>query len=212
MNQMSVAFLLSLSAVQAVAKPQADACTAEAEDALWDNELARRVYSDRDQFMALYERYYDRILNFLYRRTLNLDEAQDLTSRTFLQAFEALCTREHRVAFRPWLYRIATNLHTSQVRRAIRWAVRVGEVGFRELRRAVRTPNEAALANEDATRVRNALQRLPEKYHLPLILRFDEEMGYAEIAAILHLTESGTRSRVARGLHLLEREMRGEKP
>lgn len=196
--------LLSLCTGEALAERMtAVECAQDTSETLWDNELARRVHGDPDQFITLYERYYERILNYLYRRTFNLEEAQDLTARTFLQAFEALRRREQRLLFRPWLYRIATNVHTSHVRRLCRWAARVTDVGRRELQRVVGTPRDLATSGENAEAVRSALNSLPEKYRVPLILRFDEELSHAEIAAILQLTETGTRSRVARALQLL---------
>ena len=176
-------------------------------DAMWENELARRVRHEPDVFLALYDRYYERILSYLYRRTMNLEEAQDLTSQTFLQAFEALRTREQRVFFRAWIYRIATNLHTSHVRRLCRWACRVSELGMGELRRMVRTPRDHASIRQDSEVIRIALNALSEEYRIPLILRFDEELGTLEIASILNLTESGVRTRIARALRLLQAEI-----
>jgi RNA polymerase sigma-70 factor, ECF subfamily len=191
--------------------PVADSARLSAEadaDTLWDNELARRVFHDPENFIRLYENYYERILNYLYRRTMNLDEAQDLTSRTFLQAFNALRAREQRLAFRPWLYRIATNAHTSHVRGLCRWAARVREAGMQQLRRRILTPGQTALAREESDAVREALLRLPEKYRVPVVLRYDEELSIEEIAVILRLTSTGARTRIARGLTLLAREFR----
>lgn len=205
------AILLSsvFSGVAVIAEDLA-APVAEHSDAIWENELARRVHRDPETFMKLYEQYYERILNYLYRRTMNLDEAQDLTSLTFIQALDALRSREQRVAFRPWLYRIATNAHISHLRRMIGWAARVKELWLAHARSSVRTPRDLFDADERATCVRNALQRLPEKFRVPLILRFDEELSYDEIAFTLGMKAASARSRVARGLKLLQERMQRE--
>lgn len=177
------------------------------DDNMWENELARRVFRDPEIFMTLYEQYYERILNYLYRRTMNLDEAQDLTSLTFVRAFDSLRSREQRLPFRPWLYRIATNTHISHVRRALGWAARVTDLGMAHVRKIVATPRELADAGEAARLVRKALNRLPEKFRVPVILRYDEELSYDEIAFALGMKAASIRSRVARGLKLLEREI-----
>lgn len=54
------------------------------------------------------------------------------------------------------------------------------------------------------------LDSLPEKYRLPLILRYSEEMGVAEVAKALRLTRSGASSRIRRGLRILKQQMNGE--
>ena len=51
---------------------------------------------------------------------------------------------------------------------------------------------------------------LEEKYRLPLLLKFDEEMQEKEIAAILHIPRGTVSSRICRGLELLRKEMNRE--
>lgn len=186
-----------------------DDCAGATEEIMWENELARRVHGEPDVFMHLYEKYYDRILSFLYRRTSSLEEAQDLTSRTFTQALESLRSREQRLAFRPWLYRIAMNAHSTQLRGVGRWAARVRDIAWFRLRSVVLTPREHSQQREATVAVREALKRLPENYRTPLLLRFEEELSYDEIAQVLGIAPGSARSRVSRGLKLLEESITG---
>lgn len=192
-----------LAALTADAVPSAPECAAES-DAVWDDELARRVFHEPGNFMALYEKFYDRILNYLYRRTMNLEDAEDLTSRTFLQAFESLRSREQRVHFKPWLYQIATNAHVTQVRKICRFTKRMADVAKLRFMSPPRNPAEVVSDEADGETLRAALLSLPEKYRIPLILRYDEGLSYNDIAAILGLEPTSARTRVARGLRLLE--------
>ena len=197
-----------LAALRAAESGDVPDLAAEArEQAMWENELARRVHSDPGSFLPLYEHYYDRIYGFLYRRTMDADEAQDLTSRVFLQAYESLCRREQRVALRPWLYSIAANLHVSHVRRLCRWAARVRDAAWLHLRPPPASPREQSEQRQQRCRVRAALARLPRGYRTVLMLRYDEELPTDEIAASLGLTPAGVRTRIARGLAMLEKSL-----
>ena len=74
-------------------------------------ELVLRAKTDPAAFGELYEAHYSAILNYLYRRTLSVADAEELTSDTFFKALQGLAGYEPReaVRFRSWLYRIATN-------------------------------------------------------------------------------------------------------
>ena len=73
--------------------------------------LTRASQGDRDAFGLLYGRYIDRIFNYVYSRTGNLHDAEDLTARVFQRAMNHIQNYTDRgVPFSAWLYRIAHNL------------------------------------------------------------------------------------------------------
>ena len=66
---------------------------------------------DADAFGALYEKYIDQIYNYIYYRTSNGKDAEDLCSRVFIRALHHIERYEDRgYPFSAWLYRIAHNL------------------------------------------------------------------------------------------------------
>ena len=72
--------------------------------------LNRAAQGESDAFGLLYERYIDRIFNYVYYRTGNLHDAEDLTARVFQRAMNHIKNYTDRgVPFSAWLYRIATN-------------------------------------------------------------------------------------------------------
>ena len=84
-----------------------------------------------------------------------------------------------------------------------------------ELRRRKRTtpiePLENVLEAPKAERgIADYLTALDEKYRLPLLLKYDEEMQEKEIAAALHLPRGTVSSRIARGLEMIRKEMEKE--
>src|SRR5688572_33358262 len=73
--------------------------------------LVRASAGDRDAFGMLYERYVERIFNYVYYRTGNVNDAEDLTARVFQRAMNHIVNYTDRgVPFSAWLYRIAHNL------------------------------------------------------------------------------------------------------
>ena len=77
----------------------------------WSDEgdLVERAKTQPEAFGHLYDRYYSVVLNYLYRRTLDVAFAEELTSNTFFKALRALGGYESRGKFLAWLYRIAGN-------------------------------------------------------------------------------------------------------
>src|SRR6266851_8577710 len=76
-----------------------------------ETELVQRAKHDPAAFGELYEAHYQSILNYLYRRTLSVTVAEELTSNTFFKALRGLpgFHPQPQIRFRSWLYRIATN-------------------------------------------------------------------------------------------------------
>ncbi|MBA2669787.1 MAG: RNA polymerase sigma factor [Gemmatimonadetes bacterium] len=177
---------------------------------LAETDLAAAVAASPESFLVLYERYYSRVLNYLYRRTGDRDLAEDLTSRTFLQALTSLQRRSQRVCFRAWIYRIATNVHLSHGRTWSVWISRMESVGREWLSRSTPAPDAAMLAHSNSESVRRHLERLPDADRTALILRYYEELPYDDIAAIMNISPVGARSRVMRALRRLEERLRGE--
>jgi RNA polymerase sigma-70 factor, ECF subfamily len=138
---------------------------------------------------ALYERYAGEILHYLAKLTNDTEAAKDLMQETFVRAIERQRQLRDRAAVRPWLYRIATNLATSSLRRRqLRSRLSLG---------ASERPDPAASVAE-VDQVRAALRSIAPTEAACLILR---ERGFSrrEIAAICGLSEEGAKSRLMRG-------------
>lgn len=80
--------------------------------------LVERARSDPEAFGVLYDRYLTRVYRYIYARSGNHADAEDLTAQTFHRALERLETFEWRgVPFAAWLFRIAHNLLVDRARR-----------------------------------------------------------------------------------------------
>jgi RNA polymerase sigma-70 factor (ECF subfamily) len=176
-------------------------------DADPDREFAERACRDSDAFAVLYDRYYVRVLNLLNRRVRCRDIAEDLTAQVFTAAWRGLQSGAPRAPFRPWIFRIALKAWLSYERRSTRWR-RISGLLADWLPRSTGARATQKLALEDiATAAREELMQLPPRYREPVILRIDDGMEYADIAATLGISPSGARTRVARGLGILRRRL-----
>lgn len=77
---------------------------------LTDDELVARFRAgDREAFALLYERYVDRVYDFVARLVRDREAAADLTQETFLKAMQGLRARHVQGSLRAWLFTIARN-------------------------------------------------------------------------------------------------------
>lgn len=172
-----------------------------------DSELVARAKTDSSAFGTLYERYVARIYNYIYYRTGDYHEAEDLTARTFQRAMAHIGRyRDRGVPFSAWLYRIAHNLvanwHRDQGRRQM---VGLEEASLVSVSRE--RPEWAAESNEERARLLAAIRRLPAERQQLLILKFVERLSNEDIARIMGRTEGAIKSLYHRTLLSLRDEL-----
>lgn len=167
-------------------------------------ELARR---EPEAFGELYQRNVDRIYNYVYYRTGNVADAEDLTARTFHQALSNLSGYTHYgLPFVAWLYRIAHNLVANYHRSHSRW--RTASLEELELRgRPADGPERVAELNERKQALWSAIRRQPEERQRLLILKFADRLSNEEIGREMGRTESSIKSLYFRTLRALRADL-----
>jgi len=173
--------------------------------------LAKASQGDRDAFGYLYERYVERIFNYVYYRTGNVHDAEDITARVFYRALHHIHNyRDRGVPFSAWLYRIAHNL----VANWHRDGSRKQEIPLTEvptIRYKGDAPEQTLLYSEERENLLHLIHKLsPDRQNL-LILKFVEHMSNAEIGQILGRSEGAVKSLYHRTLLSLRDEI-GEEP
>ncbi len=169
--------------------------------------LIQRAKTDPEAFGQLYERYVDRIYNYVYYRTGNVADAEDLTARIFERAIKHIGNyQDQGVPFSAWLYRIAHNLvanwHRDRSRRKI--------VSIDDVSQWIVTdhgPEFATQLMQDKEALLEAIGRLPADRQELLICKFVELMSNAEIGAIMGRSEGAIKSLYHRTLLSLREEM-----
>ena len=165
---------------------------------------------DREAFGQLYERYVDRIFNYVYYRTGNLHDAEDLTARVFQRAMNHIHNYTDRgVPFSAWLYRIAHNLVANWHRdRSRRQEIPLNDIPV--LPSKGEHPETTLVHSEEQEDLLRLIRRLPpDRQHL-LILKFLENLSNAEIGQIMGRSEGAVKSLYHRTLLALRDQISGE--
>jgi RNA polymerase sigma-70 factor, ECF subfamily len=170
---------------------------------LTDNELvdlSKDTQHGKAAFGELYERYIKKIYNYIYYRTGNHHDAEDIAARVFYRAMGHIDTyTDQGVPFQAWLYRIAHNLvanwHRDKGRRKI---IPLDE--FVSVTLKTDSPEKMAQDSEERQRLLAAVRRMPEERQQLIILN-------AEIAAIMDRSEGAIKSLYHRTLQSLREEL-----
>lgn len=188
------------------------------EKTLSDHELIAAVKDgDETAFEQIVARYQSPITNFLYRFLNDYEEAVDLSQEAFVRVYYAIDRYHTDYAFSTYIYRIATNLAISELRRRKR-RILLSLTGLYQAEGDEDTeyqpPDErtrqdqAMLEDERSQVIGRAIATLPPKYRVPIILRDIEGRSYDEIAAILDLSQGTTKSRISRARGLLKEKLK----
>ena len=180
--------------------------------------LAATRTGDEDAFAELVARYRNQITSYIYRMTNDYEEAADLAQETFVRVYRAVDRYQTSHAFSTYIYRIATNLAISELRKRKRRKL-ISLSGFfqfgdgaepRDLNLADEQPlQDTALVDaERRAAVQRAINTLPERYRAPLILRDVEGKSYDEISRILQTSQGTVKSRISRARGFLREKIR----
>jgi len=157
------------------------------------DEIALKLAAQGDQeaFGVLYERYVSRIYSYIYYRTGNQHDAEDLTARVFFRALRHVENYKDRgLPLSAWLYRIAHNLvanwHRDNSRRK--------EIPLDEIilvRHSGDLPEAVLIEKENLLHV---IHRLPPDRQQLIILKFVEHLSNAEIGQVMGRSEGAVKS------------------
>lgn len=172
-----------------------------------DRPLIDRVRrGDQDAARTLYERYFDRIYNYVYARLGGVDAAEDLAIDTMTRILTRVdLFRDQGVAFSSWLYRIAHDATVDQNRR--QGNVTVAPVDPTRPLEAT-DASEVALEHLSSEDVRVALRALTDEQQQVLILRFFQDLTAGQVADIMGKTVGAVQALQHDALGSLERGLR----
>ncbi len=184
---------------------------------LSDHQLIEATKSgDEAAFGEIMTRYRGPITNYLYRFLNDYEEAVDLAQETFVRVYFAIERYHTGFAFSTYIYRIATNLAISEIRRRKRRRLLSLTGLFQnedgqdtEFQPTDERPRaDAELVDDERSRmIGKAIAALPEKYRVPVVLRDIDGRTYEEIAEIMQLGLGTTKSRISRGRSLLKEKL-----
>lgn len=161
------------------------------------------MVGDQDAVRALVSRHERSVYNLLARMLRDPGLAEDLAQETFVRAFRHLATFDRRYKFSNWLLRIAHNAGIDAIRRRRPDLVSMDDdERHRSLAETAAAPGSDALRRLEQRDLGQALEtamaRLRPDYRRLVVLRYQEELSYEEIAEITGLPIGTVKSNLHR--------------
>jgi len=161
--------------------------------------------SDPAMFRPLYERYFESIYLFIFRRTNDQSLAADICSQVFLKAMQRIDRYKYKgVPFSAWLYRIASNEVAQHFRKVKKnRVVSIDDTNVTEMFDDFDDPVELPSQEE----LVNVLDNLKDDDLQIIELRYFEGLPYKEIAEIMDITENNAKVKTFRILNRMKKKL-----
>ena len=162
---------------------------------------------DREAFRALYEAYKDKVYSIaLYFFHGDAAAASDATQQAFLKLITNIESFRGDSEFPTWLHRLVVNtcLDGNRKRKSREMPIEPADLA------RFATPASAddeVDRTQRADRIQKALSSLPPKLRLPILLRYFEDLSYAEMAGALRCSAGTVASRLSKGHKLLAEKL-----
>ncbi|MBN1144987.1 MAG: RNA polymerase sigma factor [Bacteroidales bacterium] len=160
--------------------------------------IERCIKKDRLAQKELYRLYYKAMYNTCYRMLNDKVEAEDVMQESFLAVFTKISTYRGEMSFGSWLKRIVINKSIDILRAR---KIRFEELNEKSVIMATPDDHDAGIEGEHAAmveKIREAVKKLPDGFRVVLTLSLFEGFDHEEIAWILQISESTSRSQLAR--------------
>jgi len=172
-----------------------------------DDALMQRVREgDDDAFGEIVDRYKDSLVNYLTHLVRSRDRAEEVAQDAFVRLYRNSDKYKQQERLGPYLFRIATNLVVTEIRRERRWSLLLPRL-HASTRQSTPSPDTNLFTSEIQRQVAAAIDRLPINFRAPLVLFEVEEWSYDEIAKALDVRVGTVKSRISRARELLRRHL-----
>ncbi|HMD15325.1 MAG TPA: RNA polymerase sigma factor [Terriglobales bacterium] len=187
-------------------------------EAVSDVDVMLRVKTgDESAFSYLVQKYRRPMVGFMYRLCHNPSTAEELAQEVFLRVYRSRTSYEPSAKFTTWLYRIATNLAVNHARdtrherpeNTVRLDEPDQETGTTpDLADDSLSAEDQILKRERLAAIRSKVNSLPERQRVAVIMHKYQQMDYREIAGVLKLSESATKSLLFRAYETLREQLK----
>jgi RNA polymerase sigma-70 factor (ECF subfamily) len=194
------------------------AAVVDSAKAVSDADVMLRVKAgDEAAFTSLVHKYQRQMVSFMYRMCQNSAAAEELAQEVFLRVYRSRAGYEPSAKFSTWLYRIATNLAVNHARDTRHErpenTVRLDEPDLEtgttpDLADDSTTAEEQMLRAERVAAIRQKVHALPERQRMAVVMHKYQQMDYRQIAEVLKLSESATKSLLFRAYETLREQLK----
>lgn len=179
--------------------------------------MLRAAAGDEASFNYLVEKYHRPMIHFLFRMVRTQAVAEELAQEVFLRVYRSRESYRAEAKFTTWLYRIATNLAVNHARdtRHERPEVTISldepdeDTGSTpDVADSTITAEEALVRRERMLAIRSKVEALPERQKMAVVMHKYQQMDYKQIAEVLKLSESATKSLLFRAYQTLREQLK----
>ncbi|HEY4760552.1 MAG TPA: RNA polymerase sigma factor [Thermoguttaceae bacterium] len=157
----------------------------------------------QEEFECLVETFKNRLVRYVFHRLGNLKDAEEVAQEVFLRAFSERDRHRTVANVSAYLYQMASNLCTDELRRSKQVNVPLDKAEAVSIPSSHPNGFQAAAAAEEIARIEALLRRVTEEQAEVIRLRILDDLGPREIAKILGWRESTVKSRLRHGLEKL---------
>ena len=179
-----------------------------------DEELISRFQNgDEQAYIALVNRYKDKLINFVYRLVNDRDQAEDIIQDTMLKLYTHKHYYRNIAKFSTWIYTIAGNFAKTELRKKkTRKVTNNSQLGYedRDYDPPSNAPSPQKLVEDDFinTKIHDAIDNLPEHFRIVTVLRDIEKLPYEEISSIVEIPLGTVKSRINRARLQLQKDLK----
>ena len=154
-----------------------------------DNDIIQQMHSNPQVGMKLLmDQYQERLYWHIRRLVVSHADAQDLLQETFLKAYRSFDTFRGQSSLYSWLYRVATNLCLTHLRR------QPPPGGSLEDVRGVKADDYFEFSDREALALQEAIHSLPPRQQAVFCMRYYDEMPFRQIAEANGTTENAAKA------------------
>ena len=184
----------------------------KAEDLILIEEALKGKQASYERLM---KKYYQLIHNLVYRMISRKEDVEDLTQEAFIKAFNSLHNFDKQFAFSTWLFKIATNNAIDYLRKKKLATFSIdkdfdsedNDMKF-EIPDIEYKPDRLLIDEQMKIVLDQAIESLPDKYRLVIVMRHKQEKEYEEIAQELKIPLGTVKAHIFRGRELLNKYLK----
>ncbi len=156
-------------------------------------------------YTLLLNMFWKDIYRFLYRKTNNENEAEDLTIRTFAKAFDKIHTFDEKYEFKTWLISISNNLFIDQLRKRKTETISIHKESseIHKIKDEEPSPADKLIIEQNLEQLLDYIKQLKPHYQEIINFRFFQEMSYKEMAETLNEPMNNIKVKLLRAKKLL---------
>lgn len=188
--------------------------TDELQDLSDEEVMVRCARGSEPAFEILVQRYQSRIINLITRFIGDMDRARDIAQEVFIRVYRNRERYRKSGKFSTWIFTIAANLAKNEIRRKVRHRRVVSLDEEREFGTLGDTladrgpgPRQTLERRELESMILRAVEELPERYRMALVLRDIEGLSYEEVSNVLGIPGGTVRSRINRARLMVKEKL-----